>query len=61
MQISQLLPGHNILETTEQGEELRFEVVNVRAQGRRYEVTMRTPSGVESVLYPATAYVQTAA
>ncbi|MFC3625055.1 hypothetical protein ACFOKJ_02715 [Vogesella amnigena] len=61
MQISQLLPGHNILETTDKGEVVRFEVVNVRAIGRRYEVTMRTPAGVESVLYPANAYVQTAA
>jgi hypothetical protein len=61
MRINQLEPGHSILETTDSGEVLRFEVVNVRAVGRRYEVTMRTPAGVESVIYPANAYVQTAA
>jgi len=61
MRINQLEPGHSILETTDSGEVLRFEVMDVRAVGRRYEVTMRTPAGVESVIYPANAYVQTAA
>lgn len=61
MRINQLEPGHSILETTDSGEVLRFEVMDVRAVGRRYEVTMRTPAGVESVMYPANAYVQTAA
>lgn len=61
MRINQLEPGHSILETTDNGEVLRFEVMDVRAVGRRYEVTMRTPAGVESVMYPANAYVQTAA
>ncbi|MFC3533890.1 hypothetical protein ACFOLG_17120 [Vogesella facilis] len=61
MKINELLPGHNILETTDSGETLRFEVVTVRAIGRRYEITMRTPAGLESVLYPANAYVQIAA
>ncbi|MDC7717219.1 hypothetical protein PQU95_08330 [Vogesella sp. DC21W] len=61
MRINQLEPGHSILEVTDKGEELRFEVMDVRAVGRRYEVTMRTPAGVESVMYPANAYVQTAA
>ncbi|KMJ52757.1 MULTISPECIES: hypothetical protein [Vogesella] len=61
MRINQLEPGHSILETTDSGEEIRFEVINVKPLGRRYEVTMRTSAGLESVVYPGNAYVQTAA
>lgn len=61
MKIHQLEPGHRILETTDSGEEIRFEVINVKPLGRRYEVTMRTSAGLESVLYPANAYVQISA
>lgn len=61
MRINQLEPGHSILETTDKGEEIRFEVITVRSLGRRYEVTLRTAMGLESVIYPANAYVQIAA
>ena len=61
MRVNQLEPGHSILETTDSGEEIRFEVINVKPLGRRYEVTMRSAAGLESVIYPANAYVQTAA
>lgn len=61
MRINELQPGQSILETTDSGDVIRFEVIKVQPLGRRYEVTLRTASGLESVIYPGNAYVQIAA
>lgn len=57
MQMSQLQPGHRIEEAQQDGKITSFEVLQVRALGRRVEVTFRSLFGLESAVYQATACV----
>ncbi|WP_028535517.1 hypothetical protein [Paludibacterium yongneupense] len=61
MKISQLQPGHQILEHDDTGRTNRFEVVSIRQVGKMFEVTFLSALGLSSALYPANAFVATAA
>lgn len=61
MKISQLQPGHKILEQLDSGEIIHYEVVSVFPVGKMFEVTFRTVAGIASALYPANAFISAAA
>ncbi len=61
MQISQLKPGHSIVEHRDCGLVVSYEVLDVQPSGKMVEVTFRTSEGVSSALYPANAFIHAAA
>ncbi|MTD33458.1 hypothetical protein [Paludibacterium denitrificans] len=61
MEISQLKPGHTVLEHKECGEQVHYEVVSIRRVGRMFEVTFKSVMGLASALYPANAFIPVAA
>ncbi|MBV8048800.1 MAG: hypothetical protein JO171_16750 [Paludibacterium sp.] len=61
MKISQLQPGHKILEHRDSGEIIHYEVVSVAPVGKMFEVTFRTVSGLTTALYPANGFITAAA
>ena len=61
MKISQLQPGFKVLDHTESGEVVHFEVVSISPVGRMFEVTFRSVMGLTTALYPANGFITAAA
>jgi hypothetical protein len=62
MKVSQLQPGHKVLEHNDSGEVIaHYEVVSVSQVGRMFEVTFRSVLGLTTALYPANGHITAAA
>ena len=62
MKISQLQPGFKILEHSDSGDVVHYEVVSITPVGRMFEVTFRSAlGGLSSALYPANGFITAAA
>ena len=61
MKISQLKPGHTVLEHKDCGDIVHYTVVSIRQVGKMFEVTFQSVLGLATAFYPANGFINVAA